>query len=381
MFKRSQSHQRLADADVVFIYRTLLGRSPGEGEIARQRESAGWRELIEMVIASPEYRGRTDAAPTLPLPPAVNVWHPDLAEHGLAVGTRSSDGSVVVGRDGWLFLIGGTNAVLAQYSPDFELSDDWGQAWAEVIEDREAGARSIGAELAMVVVPDKLSVLREFLPAGLGELSNQSPASRLHAAHPKLRYPVAELAGCGDHGFLRTDTHLSLAGNAVLGEVVLADLGIDQRSAGEVRRSARSKIAMSGDLGTRFSPAVVEVAEVETSFGQATVVEDNRSQVAALGRHVGTRRIWRNPQAPDRRTAVVFGDSYAFAEPHYPGLCWHLAQRFGQVHFVWVPFGWDLEYARSAEASVVVCETAERFVPRPPAAISVAEIVRSAVIP
>lgn len=63
---------------------------------------------------------------------------------------------------------------------------------------------------------------------------------------------------------------------------------------------------------------------------------------------------------------VLFGDSYAFSAPHYQGLAWFLAQAFAEVHFVWIPFGWDPEYVRRVGAEVVVCEGAERFAARPP---------------
>lgn len=35
---------------------------------------------------------------------------------------------------------------------------------------------------------------------------------------------------------------------------------------------------------------------------------------------------------------------------------------------MWAPFGWDPAYSAQVGAGVVVCESAERFVPRPPAA-------------
>ena len=43
-----------------------------------------------------------------------------------------------------------------------------------------------------------------------------------------------------------------------------------------------------------------------------------------------------------------------------------VGQQFRSVHSVWAPFGWDPEYAARVGAEVVVCEMAERFVPRPP---------------
>jgi len=96
------------------------------------------------------------------------------------------------------------------------------------------------------------------------------------------------------------------------------------------------------------------------------VIESNRDEIAAAGAYVGTRDVLRNDHAPDHRTAVIFGDSYASVRARYQGLAWFFAQAFREVHFLWVPFGWDPGYAAAAGANVIVCQGAERFAIRPP---------------
>ena len=76
--------------------------------------------------------------------------------------------------------------------------------------------------------------------------------------------------------------------------------------------------------------------------------------------------MFRNEQAPDARVAVVFGDSFGFSAAYYQGLSWFLAQVFREVHFVWVPFGWDSDYVRQVGAEAVLVQGAERFVARVP---------------
>lgn len=99
---------------------------------------------------------------------------------------------------------------------------------------------------------------------------------------------------------------------------------------------------------------------------EATIVFDNSAYLVSVGAHLGTIRVFRNDRAQDKRTVVVFGDSYSFGEDGYPGLSWFLARAFREVHFVWVPFGWDPDYLDSANADLVVCQMAERFVVRVP---------------
>jgi alginate O-acetyltransferase complex protein AlgJ len=85
-----------------------------------------------------------------------------------------------------------------------------------------------------------------------------------------------------------------------------------------------------------------------------------------VGGHIGTRRVFRNESAADRRTAVLFGDSFGFSAAYYQGVSWFMAQVFREVHFVWIPFGWDPDYVRRVGAEAVLVQGAERFAARVP---------------
>ena len=372
----------LAPADVVDLYRSLLGRPPSADEVASQRAATDdWRALLRSIATSAEYKAawsgggnRARAAS----PALVNVWHPDLSRFGHRPGTWSRDGDAVMGKEGWLFLGRGSNSVLDQYQSDFALPAGWADRWADVVAVRREEAEGLGASLALLIVPDKVSVLRDYLPEEI-VLASRPPAAALSDdLGLGVIYPVAQLSSVPGGAYLRTDTHLSLVGNAALAGVVLAALsGPDQAVVGA--GLGTTQYVSFGDLGSRFEPPVFEVVTTFGSFGSAVVIADNRAEVEAAGRHVGTRRVLRNATAPDPRTVVVFGDSYAFPAPHYQGTAWFLAQYFREVHFVWSPFGWDKYYVEESGAEVVLCETAERFVPRPPAVrLAVADLVRTA---
>ena len=193
----------------------------------------------------------------------------------------------------------------------------------------------------------------------------EAPAAML-ASRPELglMYPMAELAAVPGGAYLRTDTHLTYAGNAALARAVGAALGVTIEH--ELPPGRVNRYVTSGDLGSRYSPPIVEVVAAPNGYGNAEIVVSDRDAIAGVGGHVGTRQVLRNDQAADHRTAVIFGDSYALAAPHYQGLTWFLAQAFREVHFVWVSFGWDPDYAAAVGAEVVVCQIAERFVVRPP---------------
>ena len=376
MFARRLPRGVIGGADVHLLYRSLLGREPEPAEVSAQLAATrDWWVLLSAITASEEFRnGRpTAAVPRKDVP--VNVWHPDLARWTTAPGTWSDDREAVMGRDGFTFLAEGTNSVAAQYSSTRRLPDDWSGRWAEVVAARRDDAAALGAVLSTLIVPDKFSVLRDALPEEI-TLESEPPARLLVDEHA-IGYPVRELAAVPEGAYLRTDTHLSFEGNAALSRWVLRDLGVDEAAcdAATALGDEVHEYLSSGDLGSRFSPPVVEVMRTYSSWGAATIAEENVPALEAAGRHVGTRRVLRNAQAPDDRAVVVFGDSYAFPQPHYHGIVWYLAQHFREAHFVWVPFGWDGDYVREVGASVVVCETAERFVPRPPEVrVTVAEL-------
>jgi alginate O-acetyltransferase complex protein AlgJ len=360
----------LTREEVVSVYRQVLGREPREDEIEHQLGTVGTLEgLLRIALDSDEYAVRQAGrgAGAARTPALVNVFHPDLAPWGFPPGSRSEDDVAIVGEDGWLFLCGGTNANLGQYTGAVEMEPGWLEEWREVVRRREAEIERLGVAAALLVVPDKLAVYEERYPEAL-ERVGPRPIERL-LAPPGLPivYPLAELraaAASGTEVYLRTDTHLTFRGNELLFASVLEPLGVAERpDFGELPFNA---YPIAGDLGVKFNPQIVSIVREPGTLHEARIVEDNREEIAAVDGHIGTRRVFRNDRAPDPRLAVVFGDSFGFAAASYQGLAWFLAQVFREVHFVWVPFGWDGEYVRRVGAEAVLVQGAERFVARVP---------------
>ena len=361
--------------DVAVLYAGILGREPTPEEVAHQVAHGGTlRDLTRMVAASEEAAARRAAPPAAateppPAPPlrVVNVHTEALAAFGTPPGTWSADGVAVTGLDGWVFLGAGNNAILDQYRGLVPLPAGFHDEWAAAMAARRAGAQALGAAFVGLIIPDKLPVMPERFPDPLPGAAG-APAPVL-AGRPELGllYPTAELAAVPGGAFLRTDTHLTYAGNAALAGLVARRVGAALPPEALALAPDARRYVISGDLGSRYSPPIVEVVSGHGGWGAATLVESNRDELIAVGGHVGTRQLLRNETAADDRTVVLFGDSYAFADPSYAGLAWFLAQAFREVHFLWVPFGWDPDYAAAAGADVIVCQGAERFAIRPPA--------------
>jgi alginate O-acetyltransferase complex protein AlgJ len=360
----------LTREEVVAVYREVLKRPPREDEVEAQLAGMPSLEaLLRVVLDSEEYaailraRGLSAAA----VQTAVNVYHPDLAQWGLQPGTRSADGVAIVGHNGWLFLCGGTNANLDHYLGLAELPFGWQEGWREAVTRMTADAEELGIAMALLMVPDKLAVYEEQYPEEL-QKARPRPAERLQAIPGlPITYPLAELRAAVDEGqeiYQRTDSHLTFQGNRVLLASVLSDLEIE--SSPDFSEMPLRSYPVAGDLGARFDPQIVSIVSEPGSLGHARIVQDNREQIAAVDGHIGTQRIFHNEQASDPRVAVVFGDSFAFASPDTPGLSWFLSQIFQEVHFIWVPFGWDPEYVRRVKGQAVLVQGAERFASRIP---------------
>ncbi|HXV06112.1 MAG TPA: hypothetical protein VFP23_09450 [Solirubrobacterales bacterium] len=360
----------LTREQVLSVYRQVLEREPSEDEVRAQLAGApDLDSLLRIALDSEEYaeRLRQCGLNTARTPTVVNVYHPDLAEWALQPGTRSPDGIAIVGREGWLFLCGGTNAALDQYVGATEMGSGWLEKWQEVMCRRADESRRLGVAAILLVVPDKLAVYEEHYPEDLKRVGPR-PIERLLAAPAlPIAYPLADLqatAASGEEVYMRTDTHLTFRGNQLLFSSVLEGLGVEAQP--DLEALEFRAYPTSGDLGAKFDPKIVSIVSEPGSLHRARIVEDNRAEIAAVDGHIGTRRVFRNDAAPDQRIAVVFGDSFGFGAPNYQGVSWFLAQVFREVHFVWVPFGWDADYVRRVGAEAVLVQGAERFVARIP---------------
>jgi alginate O-acetyltransferase complex protein AlgJ len=351
------------------IYRELLGRAPATAEIDAWMRTRSLRAFLEGVLASEEYLQRLAASNAGKRPDGqfLNCWITGHWERfARPSGDVSSDGQAIVGRYGHLFIYGGTNDNITAQCGEMQMPASWIDEWRGLVTERRAAALSAGRQLVCLVVPEKIAVYADYFPQALTSHGLRPVSRLLNEGKLPLVYPLEVMRDARRDGdtYLVTDSHLTLLGNRRLAAATMQELGVE--FAVEVDGTPREYVH-AGDIGSHFNPPIVEIRRVAKP-SQATIVFDNWAEVSRVGAHVGTMRVFRNDHAQDKRTVVVFGDSYGFGDDSYHGLSWHLAQAFREVHFVWVPFGWDPDYLDSVGADLVVCQTAERFVVRVPRA-------------
>jgi hypothetical protein len=285
------------------------------------------------------------------------------------IGLRSEDGSALVGKNGHLFLVDGSNSLLAQYSPGYDYGPGGLEGilakWQEVFAARMEGCRTRGVGFLQTVIPEKLTALRECSPITL-----DGPTPLYTQLEESLRGSSWYVSGIEpfaswseeDDPYLATDTHFSAAGaKAMFGalaqaidptvESLLESIRIDEVSYG------------TGDLTERFYGLPLYSRKLEPSLGQ---FEEMNRDLAVAERYfpptgfIGRRFSWINDSAPSRLKVLVFGNSF-FGGGDSPGqLAWWGKQFFQEFHHVWTPdFDWAL--VDEIRPDIVVGQTIERF--------------------
>lgn len=289
--------------------------------------------------------------------------------------TRASgrpDEDVHRGRDGWLFLVGGSNRALDFFTRPNAFPEEAVQAWMRLLQARQDRAAALGAEYLHLVVPEKLSVYHDRYDGRLPYRA-RSPAMRLPAA--------AEAAGIGRamldvlpymlrqkelyQLYWRTDTHWTFEGCLSAFQLLCARLGCEIGPA--IARARMDSTELALDLGARLDPPVRELFTSASFLASARRVavnplvafKERQGRENDGGLHVGSNVVYCNAR-PDAvaRTVVLFGDSFAEYRPHL--LTGMLAETFREVHFIWSA-GIDWHYVERVRPDILLTEGAERF--------------------
>lgn len=279
---------------------------------------------------------------------------------------------VHVGREGWLFLTGGSNRVMDRYRNGLR---QWWlmRAWQRLIEARAARADRLGIRCLHVVVPEKLSVydnMTDGLCYRAAQASSRRLAERLasHAAYLDLLAPLRAGRDGPAPLYLRTDTHWTADGCLLAYYEIMRALAARPPADIAARPRLRSEQLM--DLGGKLPNRPHEQIERLSLLRDAkrVIVGPLLAAYEAQGKarelHVGAHVVYQNESVnADPRRLILFGDSCAHFDPFL--LTGFLAESFREVHFIWSS-SLDWDYIERVRPDILLFELAERFLAHVP---------------
>lgn len=294
----------------------------------------------------------------------------------IPIGSMSRDRSAVVGADGHLYILEGTNSLFAQYAePETEDARRTLElqvaAWQSLLERRATTSAALGARFIQIFVPDKSSSLDSGIPA-LGRvtplLDRLEKSFRGDAPYVSGRAELARagtIASLSDQ-WLRLDSHTSARGSLTLSRALVNRVG-DASFMDDV--SFVPSGTFTGDLGARFFGNPVPEPDVQPRSSWLDAVATDRDLVARHypeRGHTGLTLHWRTPYAPLDAKVLVFGNSFFGGGDLPRGLNFWVSRAFREHRFVWSAEMLEDEI-RATRPDVVICQTVERFMGTVPA--------------
>ncbi|MBP0439571.1 hypothetical protein [Tianweitania sediminis] len=336
-------------------------------EVIHNADDGQAKVLIASLLKSEHLTGPTKSVlrfAASKLDPSVAPEKPrtasDLSYINVPVGTVSTDGSALLGREGYIYLTEGSNNVLSRYQRDKNSTEELCAQWSSLLLERVKRHDASGRTYLQFIVPEKISSLPEYFPTAI-----QTPTdllSQIEATFEKKDYYFSVLSLFRAHGSRcvpRLDSHQSTYGSYLIARHVAQLFGI---SALDDVPFNDTEIR-SGDLAQRMlgTPLYEALSAPSDDTNPALSLRPREIEVIEppRGGHLGTRCIWQTDGAPIQKKAVAFANS-CFHKGGRPLLSWWFSRLFEEFHFVWSNEV-DDSYAESVNADVVIGQTMERF--------------------
>jgi alginate O-acetyltransferase complex protein AlgJ len=282
------------------------------------------------------------------------------------------DSFVHKGRDGWLFLIGGSNSVSSLYDRNSVLAgDDTIRKWADLIEQRARRFETMGIQYVHVNVPEKLTIYDDKLWDPPIVDWRLSPAVRLREMLQRSPYGGVWLdliepfrtSPDKDRLYFKTDSHWSGEGCYFAYRLLCERIGLHPEP--DLLTRAHQEIDGKLDMGSKFDPPIYEPVKfydfrmkTKRVYTNAIARYLERPEFGAQI-HVGTHVRYLN-QTPgaQKKKVLIFGDS--FSSQRGDALTAMLAETARDVEFVWSS-NLDWAFIKRVKPDVVVYELVERF--------------------
>jgi hypothetical protein len=283
-----------------------------------------------------------------------------------------SDKVITQGKEGWVFLTGGSNKVLDIYS-GLKVNEGWEKKWAQVIISRAERFNSKNIQYCHVSAPEKIGVYGQYMPDDQRIDFANSPSILLGAALENKNCdsyvnPIHYLKQQSKKYkvYHQTDSHWTFTGAYCAYQLIMAKLGLSPNN--EVIGRKKKMVSCIMDLAGKLETPIAEVVSFHKLAKTVSRVEINslvkykesNNLDNDAGLHVGCSVTFKNNQPKHHKRVLVFGDSFSEYRPHL--LTGILAETFSEVKFVWGS-SIDKNIVNEFNPDIIITETAERFMP------------------
>lgn len=298
----------------------------------------------------------------------------DLSTVLFPVGLTSHDGSATVGKGGFTFLTGGSNAVRERYRQpatrvERRALERSGEAWASLFRQRKETIEQLGARYIQMVVPEKTTTLHHLIDLEspitplLRHLEDEIGSESWYLSGRR----IFESLDDPERAWLHYDAHPAPPGTQAIMKALAARLGLPDSPV--IAAEPADVTFFEGDLSRRlfhinlWDPHIAPAHDDPLDGGPLPDLIESRTP--GSGKHVGSRRIWRRESASYDMTVMVFGDSTFGTGAHSAQLSWWASRAFRETHFTWSNT-LDQGYVAAVQPDLVICQTIERFLGRLP---------------
>ena len=219
---------------------------------------------------------------------------------------------VLIGKDGWLYLIRDSNDVIGQQTGRVHLSEPARQEWKRVLRRRVEATERAGTRWFTVVVPDKEIVYPEYLPDEI-EPTPTRPVHEILDIAASVGAPVAyalpllQEAKRSFSLYPRTDSHWSYRGSYVVYRLICElaeESGYSLPILGEDEIEWSEPVIAGGLGGKMHPPQLSPIAWAQLPAHASRLIFDN--QIINHGRVVIFEQ-----EAAEGGTCLLFGESFA----------------------------------------------------------------------
>jgi hypothetical protein len=278
-------------------------------------------------------------------------WQATVRLNALKV---SPSGSVIRGREGWLFYA--DDGAMEDYAEAPPLTQDELETWRSALQDTSDWLHSRGIAYLFVISPDKHVIYDEYMPATI----RRAAVSRIDqvVAYMRERSTVAVLdlrpallaAKSQERIYHRTDTHWNDRGAFVGYEKIMDALGSQvptlrtpARGAFEPQTVRSDGLDLAGMLGLTRVLDEEDLVLVPRRPATARIVEPVHPNRRLMHPRIVTEAAGRGPRA------VMFMDSFG------AGLVPFLSEDFSRVVYLWQT-NLDLQVVQDERPQVVIQE-------------------------